>query len=268
MASRSPQESPNNLLEFARTANAGVPKRRSAPPSQRPAPVAVSGVSGVSAAEAVAPAVEPIVPSAPPAPLSVAPQVRTIEVPVVEARRGGGLLVALVGVTGLVVSLYRNDLLPALSHSAGLDAQYARVEHALGSPSFGTPRSLDALVYVPPVAEAPAAPSNPAEPTPTAAVEARETGATAAAARPPDVEAKPRAGVPRKSMAIASKRASPAAKPEAKEASAISLEEEPVKDAPAEKHSAKKKDKEAAATADAPPALSLDDAIKASMKKK
>jgi hypothetical protein len=191
------------------------------------------------------------------------------------------------GVSGLVLALYRNDALLGLAHSAGLDARYLRVEHALGSPGFGTPRSLDALRYVPPaVAATPEVPTaaskverppsenkEEAEAKPSAGLEPAESGAAATQplraegkARNPAATpaAKVRAVASPKAVATAPKGAHAAAKHDAAEPPAVSLADEP-----AEKHSAsKKKEKDAEAKPDAPPSLSLDDAIKASMEKK
>ncbi|HEX7670395.1 MAG TPA: hypothetical protein VF395_12455, partial [Polyangiaceae bacterium] len=157
MASRYPQEPPNsNLLEFARTANSGAPKRPSVKPKP-PGPSAPAAAPAVASVPAPVPAPALVPQSAVqalgPSPV-VAAQAR--RAPVAKARQGTGgvLLLSLMSVLGFVVTLYRNDALLGLAHAAGLDASYLRLEHALGSPGFGTPRSLDVLRHVPVVAAA------------------------------------------------------------------------------------------------------------------
>lgn len=64
------------------------------------------------------------------------------------ARRSGALgrwLVALTALAGVVLTLYRNDVLLRLARSSHREAEYLRVERLLGGPSFGTLRSVDAL---------------------------------------------------------------------------------------------------------------------------
>jgi hypothetical protein len=63
-------------------------------------------------------------------------------------QQGGGFgrwLLGLAMVAGLAVTLYRNDVVRGAAHSARLDAAYAKLEQALGGPSFGTPRSVEGL---------------------------------------------------------------------------------------------------------------------------
>ena len=59
--------------------------------------------------------------------------------------------IVLAAIVGLVITLYRNDILHAGARTAGQEGAYLRLESALGGPSFGTPR------YVEPMAKAVAA---------------------------------------------------------------------------------------------------------------
>src|SRR6185436_8928416 len=62
------------------------------------------------------------------------------------AAAGGGLgrtLVALALLSGLGVTLYRNDALRGAARSMGQERTYARLEQALGGPGFGTLRSVE-----------------------------------------------------------------------------------------------------------------------------
>ncbi|XXX78416.1 hypothetical protein WMF30_06555 [Sorangium sp. So ce134] len=68
--------------------------------------------------------------------------------------RAQRLMLALSVVTGLTLTLYRNDVLLDAARSAGREGVYQRIETALGGPGFGTPRSLEPLRV-------------PAEPAPT-----------------------------------------------------------------------------------------------------
>ena len=227
-----------------------------------------------------------------PAPVDVPAPARRAQVSLPKAHRGVGALLAVAGVSGFVLALYRNDALLGLAHSAGLDAQYLRVEHALGSPGFGTPRSLDASRYVPPAVaatpevpsadskvglppserkeEAEAKPSTGAEPTESGAAASEPLRAEAKAGNPVATPAaKVRAVASPKPVAVAPKRAHAAAKQDAAEPPVISLADESANESPPPKKdsASKKKEKDAEAKQDTPPALSLDDAIKASMKK-
>jgi hypothetical protein len=65
---------------------------------------------------------------------------------VYHTEQGGGFgrwLLGLAMIAGLAVTLYRNDVVRNLAHSAQLDGVYSKLEQALGGPSFGTPRSID-----------------------------------------------------------------------------------------------------------------------------
>ncbi|MGK3966574.1 DUF4339 domain-containing protein [Sorangium sp. So ce118] len=62
-----------------------------------------------------------------------------------DAGRAPRLMLALSIVAGLMVTLYRNDVLLDAARSAGREKVYLKVESALGGPAFGTPRSLEKL---------------------------------------------------------------------------------------------------------------------------
>ncbi|WP_437486833.1 DUF4339 domain-containing protein [Sorangium sp. So ce1014] len=59
--------------------------------------------------------------------------------------RAQHLMLALSVVAGLMVTLYRNDVLLDAARSAGREGVYQRIETALGGPGFGTPRSIEKL---------------------------------------------------------------------------------------------------------------------------
>ncbi|XYH99573.1 DUF4339 domain-containing protein [Sorangium sp. So ce1128] len=62
--------------------------------------------------------------------------------------RAQRLMLALSIVAGLMVTLYRNDVLLDAARSAGREKVYLKVESTLGGPAFGTPRSLAKLGLV------------------------------------------------------------------------------------------------------------------------
>ncbi|WP_437590952.1 DUF4339 domain-containing protein [Sorangium sp. So ce1000] len=62
-----------------------------------------------------------------------------------ETGRVQRLTLALSVVAGLLVTLYRNDVLLDAARSAGHQGVYLQIETALGGPGFGTPRSLEKL---------------------------------------------------------------------------------------------------------------------------
>jgi hypothetical protein len=91
----------------------------------------------------------PPVTSAPVPPSSRAPDsLRPIalnqpDLPVPRRKGGGGWLVALAVLSGLGITLYRNDVLRHVAHRYGQDRIYSRIEAAVGAPGFGTLRSLE-----------------------------------------------------------------------------------------------------------------------------
>lgn len=73
---------------------------------------------------------------------------------------GGRIVMVLAVAAGLVLTLYRNDVLMAAAKSAGSESVYTKVESAVGQPGFGTTRSVEhlaALIEPLDVAAAPAA---------------------------------------------------------------------------------------------------------------
>lgn len=54
-------------------------------------------------------------------------------------------MIFVAALAGLVVTLYRNDVVRSAARSAGLESTYLKLEGALGGPSFGTPRALEEL---------------------------------------------------------------------------------------------------------------------------
>lgn len=58
---------------------------------------------------------------------------------------GGRVLIGIAVALGILLTLHRNDLLRPVAASAGQEAMYQRLESALGSPDFGTVRSVAAF---------------------------------------------------------------------------------------------------------------------------
>ncbi|WP_437571665.1 DUF4339 domain-containing protein [Sorangium sp. So ce542] len=92
------------------------------------------------------------------APLLMTQPAEAVEAPPRPRARDTGraqrLMLALSVVTGLMMTLYRNDVLLDAARSAGREGVYQKIETALGGPGFGTPRSIEPL-------------RAPAEPAPT-----------------------------------------------------------------------------------------------------
>ena len=223
-------------------------------------------------------------PSAPP----------TITVPRASSSSAGVALLVTAGAAGLLTQSLYPERVYGLMHSSRWQDQYLALERAFGSPAFGTPRSLDALVHLRPtttLAEAPTVPVNAvnqaAPPKPSGAITPSEAAAPAlepgrtAATESADADPAPGAKGRAKSVAIASRHGRPAAKhaaadseeaPPQKAAAPEPDEELPKKSNPfglPAKTDAKKADaKKAPEPKDTGPTMGLDDAIKASMEKK
>lgn len=124
--------------------------------------------------------------------------------PAPRARSRGGALILVAALAGLVVTLYRNDVIYGVARSAGLEGAYLKLEKALGGPGFGTLRSIEGLRTAFAATTLGAAPSTTLEPTtPTAS---------------------PAHGAPTPALDSSTSRASA----ERKEPSAVSLDSLPV----------------------------------------
>ncbi|HVJ14205.1 MAG TPA: hypothetical protein VM686_02145, partial [Polyangiaceae bacterium] len=123
-----------------------------------------------------------------PTPESVRP-ITISEIYTVE--RGGGFgrfLIGLALIAGLAVTLYRNDVVRNVAKSAQLEGVYAKVEKALGGPSFGTPQSLDKLAAALGVSETPSMEPLAAAPL-AAAIELPKAAPVTPAATPKTTQA-------------------------------------------------------------------------------
>jgi hypothetical protein len=69
---------------------------------------------------------------------------------------------ALAVAAGLMMTLYRNDILSSAAQSSGSEGVYSKVESAFGQPGFGTTRSIEELAALVPNSE-------PISPVPAAA---------------------------------------------------------------------------------------------------
>lgn len=282
-----------NLMEFARTANAGTPKLRSAVPTQRPPPPTANV------------AVVPVVPTAPavprdssvvvlslsqPAPIYAPAAPQQFSVPLARPSPVRAVVLVTAGVLGLVLTLYRNDVFYGLTHSSRWEHSYLGLESALGSPGFGTPRSLDAMIHKASAATSAEAPSalvnvvnQAAEPKPSAPIAQAAAPAAApaqGAAEEADPAPSPGAKARAKPAAIASRHGRPAAThaaaeseeaPPKKAAAPEPDEELPKKTSvfglPPKAEAKKAEAKKASESKDTAPNLNLNDAIKASMEK-
>lgn len=154
--------------------------------------------------------------------------------------RGGGFgrwVLALAMIAGLAVTLYRNDVVRNLARSARLDGVYAKLEGALGGPSFGTPRSVETLTAAaltlpetnaaPSPSAAPAAAPPPSSPAAPSAERATEKAAEPAGKGTPAVVSLE--SLPLEGAAPADKTAAPAARPAVTEKAAPAAKSEPEK---------------------------------------
>jgi hypothetical protein len=81
---------------------------------------------------------------APPASGSVRPQMVS-PVPYAYPKPTNFMPIVLAAVAGLVITLYRNDMLIAGARTVGQEATYLKLESALGGPGFGTPRAVEPM---------------------------------------------------------------------------------------------------------------------------
>ncbi len=206
-----------------------------------PRPVHIAPV--IPLAPVVAKPVQPAVTYRPPT------NVRPIMISEMYPERRGGFgrfLLGLALITGLAVTLYRNDVVRNVAKSAKLEGVYAKLEKALGGPSFGTPQSLDrfapAAAVAAPEADAVEAPQLAAAislPTPAPATPAAPKAASASDPSPKVVSldslpvekaaAAPEEKAADKTAAHAAKSSAPAAKsaPVAKSAAPAKKAAEP-----------------------------------------
>lgn len=117
-------------------------------------------------------------------------------------------ILSLCALAGLLLTLYRNDLLRDMAHSAGMGATYESLEAVFGAPGFGTPRSVE-----PPVSDEPAE-ASPVSDTAAPALTA-EASPPEPAAAPSEPQAKEEQTPPAKAEKTPSKpvSATRAAKP-------------------------------------------------------
>src|SRR5690606_31984502 len=99
--------------------------------------------------------------------------------------RGHWAILSLCALAGLLLTLYRNDVLRDMAHAAGMGTAYDKLEDVFGAPGFGTPRSVQ-----PPATDQPTEPV-PASDTaaPPAVEETAPSEVAASAAEPPAKEA-------------------------------------------------------------------------------
>jgi hypothetical protein len=81
---------------------------------------------------------------APPAGGSIRPQMVS-PVPFAYPKPTNPMPIVLAAIVGVVVTLYRNDMLHAGARTVGQETTYLRLESALGGPSFGTPRYVESM---------------------------------------------------------------------------------------------------------------------------
>jgi hypothetical protein len=66
-------------------------------------------------------------------------------VPYVYPKASNPMPVVFAAIVGLVITLYRNDVLHAGARTVGQEAAYLKLEAALGGPGFGTPRAVEPM---------------------------------------------------------------------------------------------------------------------------
>jgi hypothetical protein len=153
------------------------PPPRTAPPNPYASTVPQASQSAPPPSAAQARYVDPFAPPPP----SIAPLAAPSFSSGYEYRQsgGGGWIVAFAFAAGLAVTLYRNDIVHAAARNIGQEATYLKLEHALGGPSFGTPRAVETMAAA---AAAITTTSPSPSPGPTTAPTATTTVATTATA--------------------------------------------------------------------------------------
>lgn len=127
-----------------------APSSRPVPPSMRPNPAAFASTvptwpPGAPPSKSSAPA-GLFSPSTAPdysVPASIRPQV--VAEPYNYPRPTNPMPIVLAAIVGLTVTLYRNDVLHAGARTVGQEANYLKLEQALGGPGFGTPRAVEPM---------------------------------------------------------------------------------------------------------------------------
>jgi hypothetical protein len=117
------------------------------PPSSRPNAAAFASTvptwpPGAPPSKSQAPSPGLFAPSyAPPA--SVRPQV--VAEPYNYPRPINPMPIVFAAIVGLVITLYRNEVIYAGARTVGQEAAYLKLEQALGGPGFGTPRAVEPM---------------------------------------------------------------------------------------------------------------------------
>ena len=66
-------------------------------------------------------------------------------VPYVYPKATNPMPIVLAAIVGLVITLYRNNMIHAGAQTVGQEAAYLKLETALGGPGFGTPRAVEPM---------------------------------------------------------------------------------------------------------------------------
>jgi hypothetical protein len=138
----------------ARSVAPAAPSSRPLPPSSIPAPPSARGAALAATVPSFPPSVSGSVrPSAPAsgspglfspsyAPSSSSFRPPPVAPPVKYARPTNPMPIVFAVVVGLVITLYRNDVIHAGARTIGQEGAYFKLEEALGGPGFGTPRAV------------------------------------------------------------------------------------------------------------------------------
>ena len=113
-------------------------------PSHRPVELAPTGSSWPPAAGDAAQPFGLSASYAPPAGGSVRPQMIS-PVPYAYPKATNPMPIVLAAIVGLVITLYRNDVVRSGARTVGQEAAYLKLETALGGPGFGTPRAVEPM---------------------------------------------------------------------------------------------------------------------------
>jgi hypothetical protein len=132
-----------------------VPSARPSAPVSKPPPPSARNTALAATVPSFPPAAAPssmpapfgLAPSFAPPPVSgsVRPQMVT-PVPYAYPKPTNPMPIVLVALAGLIVTLYRNDLIHAGARTVGQEGAYLKLESALGGPGFGTLRAVEPLV--------------------------------------------------------------------------------------------------------------------------